>query len=211
MEEYIECKKRIAGQINVLNRDDPVCRTLDLPNTVWFSGRDARAQNIAAVKTVCGLLGLDKKDIARACRPVRLPHRMEHVKTIRGVTFINDSKATNIAACVAACKSFKKPVNLILGGLGKGQDFRELFEKLPQNVESVFVFGHAADEIIAAAAARPINRCQTLAEAVTRAAQFPAGGVVLFSPACSSFDMFKNYEDRGDMFKKLVRDLHFHI
>ena len=170
-------------------------------------------QNILAVVLVCTLLRVPRDAVIAACRATTRPHRIELVAKRGGVEFYNDSKATNIASTVAACKCFDRDINLLLGGMGKGQDFTELFAELPSNVKNAYVFGRDADEIIAAAGDFPVHKCVDLKDAVRRAAALPESGepdggrIVLFSPACSSFDMFKNYEHRGDEFKRLVGEL----
>jgi UDP-N-acetylmuramoylalanine--D-glutamate ligase len=166
-------------------------------------------QNILAVVLVCSLLKIKREAVIRACRVAVRPHRIEYVGKKDNVEFYNDSKATNIASTIAACKCFEKDINLLLGGIGKGQDFNELFAELPANVRNIFVFGRDADEIISASGGKSgVTRCTDLQDAVQRAAaaakENEKGGIVLFSPACSSFDMFNNYEHRGEEFKKNV-------
>jgi len=211
MEEYIACKSRISGKVNVLNKDCPIVSQLNLPNTVWFSGASHTEQNINAVLKVCELLGVDKETALQACNDTKIPHRIEFVTKHGSTEFYNDSKATNIGSTLAACRSFDKPVHLILGGVGKGQNFYELFEKLPANVKSVFVMGESSDQIAEAAEEKgykTITACNDLPDAVTRAMKVgDYDKIVLLSPACASFDMFKNYADRGEQFKKIVTNL----
>jgi UDP-N-acetylmuramoylalanine--D-glutamate ligase len=224
MADYVRCKARLCADAKavVLNFECRYCREIgadlnrrtDPPEIVWFSGGNHRDQNLAAVRAVCGLLGLGSRAVSRAEKYLAGTHghRIETVAKIGAVEFINDSKATNIAATLAACESISKPINLILGGVPKGQDFRELFAKLPRHVRNVFVFGLASEKIIRAALAQDydlwfeISRCRDLAEATTNAARAGEGErAVLLSPACSSFDMFLNYEDRGNHFKEIVK------
>ncbi|MDR0461970.1 MAG: UDP-N-acetylmuramoyl-L-alanine--D-glutamate ligase [Christensenellaceae bacterium] len=212
MQEYINCKSRIAGEVNVVNSDDPICRQLDLPNTVWFGGATHIEQNTNAVKAVLELLGVKKKFEYK-----RLPHRIEHIRTLNDVEFYDDSKATNVSSTLAACRLFEKShaghdVNLILGGLAKGQDFSELFAKLPSNVKNIFVIGDATKEILKSAKTwnGKTLQCQTMDAAIIKAAQTGTGKrIVLLSPACASFDMFKNYAHRGEVFKAIVADYSF--
>ncbi|MCW3121769.1 MAG: UDP-N-acetylmuramoylalanine-D-glutamate ligase [Flavipsychrobacter sp.] len=139
-----------------------------------------------------------------------LEHRLEYVATVRGVEFINDSKATNVNSVWFALESMKKPVVLILGGQDKGNDYIELMALVKEKVKAIVCMGvdntpiHTAfGEVIetmvdTATAADAVHAAYALAE---------NGDVVLLSPACASFDLFKNYEDRGHQFKDAVRNL----
>ena len=139
-----------------------------------------------------------------------LEHRMEHVATVRGVEFINDSKATNVNSTWYALESMTHPTVLILGGVDKGNDYTLLEELVKEKVKAIVclgtdnkkiheAFGHTVTTIVNTGSAQ---------EAVHAAFHFATkGDVVLLSPACASFDLFKNYEDRGDQFKKAVKDL----
>ena len=148
-----------------------------------------------------------------------LPHRLEKVATIRGVDFYDDSKGTNVGATIAALKGvatqgsragLDHPVLLVAGGVGKGQDFAPLAQPVAEHARRVFLIGEDARRIEAAIAPSgvPVERCETLEQAVIRAAQAArAGEVVLLSPACASFDMFRNYKHRGEVFAAAVRSL----
>lgn len=139
-----------------------------------------------------------------------LEHRMEHVATIRGVEFINDSKATNINSTWYALESMDKPTILILGGVDKGNDYSLLMEMAKEKVKAIICLGldnkkiHEAFEGVV-----PVMIDTSSAEEAVRAAfnQSQKGDVVLLSPGCASFDLFKNYEDRGTQFKRAVIDL----
>ena len=139
-----------------------------------------------------------------------LEHRMEPVATVRGVEFINDSKATNVNSTWYALESMTKPVVLILGGVDKGNDYSLISELVKEKVKAIICLGtdnqkiHAAfDEII-----HPVVDTASAFDSVQAAFHFAAkGDVVLLSPACASFDLFKNYEDRGNQFKAAVREL----
>ena len=186
-------------------------------------------ENILATALVCSLMRAGRKAILQACNCERQPHRIQHIADIRTangtVTYYNDSKSTNIASTLAACRCFKSHVNLILGGVSKGQNFTELFEKLPLVVENIFIFGEASQEILEAhknfynsplvesgVTAPAVTGCINLRDATIRATQTGSGPrVVLLSPACASFDMFKNYEDRGEQFIEIVKELLKHI
>ena len=173
-------------------------------------------ENILATVLVCRLIHIGKHAIIESCKPSgSLNHRLQFVgshHTSSGtIMFYNDSKATNIASTIAACRCFKSSVNLILGGVAKGQDFSELFKKLPGIVDHIFVFGQAADIISAAAREAnytAITQATDLREAVTVAVNNgKSSRVVILSPACSSFDMFENYEHRGEVFVQIVKEI----
>ena len=139
-----------------------------------------------------------------------LEHRLEYVATIRGVEFVNDSKATNVNSVWFALESMKKPVVLILGGQDKGNDYTEIMELVKEKVKAIVCMGldnqpiHDAfdsvveDMVETKSAADAVHAAYALAE---------NGDVVLLAPACASFDLFKNYEDRGRQFKEAVRNL----
>lgn len=135
---------------------------------------------------------------------------MEPVATIRGVEFINDSKATNVNSTWYALESMTKPVILILGGVDKGNDYSLLEELVREKVKAIICLGKDNRKIYEAfrQSVNPVVNTGSAVEAVHAAFHFASkGDVVLLSPACASFDLFKNYEDRGDQFKKAVRDL----
>jgi UDP-N-acetylmuramoylalanine--D-glutamate ligase len=139
-----------------------------------------------------------------------LEHRMEYVSTVRGVEFINDSKATNINSTWYALESMEKPTVLILGGVDKGNDYSLLADLVKEKVKAIICMGTDTKKIHEAFAGMvpAIFDTHGADEAVQTAFQLSAkGDVVLLSPACASFDLFKNYEDRGSQFKKAVREL----
>ncbi|MFM2337199.1 MAG: UDP-N-acetylmuramoyl-L-alanine--D-glutamate ligase, partial [Bacteroidota bacterium] len=139
-----------------------------------------------------------------------LEHRMEPVATIRGVEFINDSKATNVNSTWYALESMTKPTILILGGVDKGNDYALLNDLVKEKVKAIICLGTDNKKIQAAFKdmVQVIVDASSAVEAVQAAFQAAAkGDVVLLSPACASFDLFKNYEDRGQQFKIAVRDL----
>ena len=138
-----------------------------------------------------------------------LPHRTESLGEHKGVRWYNDSKGTNIDACIKAIEAMPGPVILIAGGIGKDADFAELGPAVQARVSEVVLIGQDADSIATALA--PFTDClraDSLEAAVDLAAALAsAGDVVLLSPACSSFDMFKSYEHRGERFKTLFREV----
>jgi UDP-N-acetylmuramoylalanine--D-glutamate ligase len=135
-------------------------------------------------------------------------HRLEAVRTIEGVQFVNDSKATTVAALGFALLSFSEPIVLIAGGKDKGGNFSELKPLLKERVRAAVVIGEAADRMSNAwEAIIPVHQAVTLEEAVNISRDLAnPGDVVLLSPACSSFDMFRDYEDRGRQFKMIVKE-----
>lgn len=156
-------------------------------------------------------VGIRKEKIREALQTFEsLEHRMEPVVTIRGVEFINDSKATNINSTWYALESMKKPVILILGGVDKGNDYEVLKELVVEKVKAIVCLGTDNSKIHEAfgdVVSLMVN-VDNATDAVQSAFHFAEkGDVVLLSPACASFDLFINYEDRGIQFKKAVKDL----
>ena len=135
-----------------------------------------------------------------------LEHRLTHVATINGVTYVDDSKATNIGALQSALAGMARPVHLIAGGRDKGGDYGLIANEIRTKVKNLILIGEAADKMAAAYGDFvAIKRAGTMADAVALAAQLAQPGeVVLLSPACASFDMFSSYADRGKTFQKAV-------
>ncbi len=184
-------------------------RALDVVGNL--GGMPHTVSNALAVIAVGRRLHLPLNKIMRACRYRAQPHRLELVADFQGVAFYNDSKATNMAATLAAVQSIKMPICLILCGLSKGQDYTELLTRLPNHVEKVLVFGAIRDTVMTLAQSLKLSNVVAvtdLVSAVKRAAEIVSKpGVVLFSPSGSSFDQFLNYEHRGDEFKKVVAEI----
>ncbi|QSQ24044.1 UDP-N-acetylmuramoyl-L-alanine--D-glutamate ligase [Pyxidicoccus parkwayensis] len=135
-----------------------------------------------------------------------LPHRMESVRVLDGVEWVNDSKATNVDSVLVALRAFKGDLWLIAGGKGKGAPYAPMVDAGRGKVKGVLTIGQDADTIAKAYAGQaPVLACGTLDAAVKKAREVAkAGDTVLLSPACASYDQFKNFEDRGDTFKRLV-------
>ncbi len=168
-------------------------------------------ENVLAA-TACALwTGLAPGVIRRAVGRFRgVAHRIELVRDLRGVHWYNDSKGTNVASTLKALESFTERIVLIAGGQGKGQDWAPLAAAARGRVGVALLIGEDAPKIAAAleAQAIPVTRCPSLEAAVeTARALAGPGDVVLLSPACASFDMFDNFEHRGDVFKRLVERL----
>ena len=169
------------------------------------------AYNTMAASIAATTLGIRKEKIREAVSNFHsLEHRMEFVATVRGVDFINDSKATNVNSTWYALESMQKPTVLILGGVDKGNDYELLADLVTEKVKAIVCMGTDNKKIIeffkdkvatiieADSAKKAVNASFKLAE---------KGDVVIMSPACASFDLFKNYEDRGRQFKESVKEL----
>jgi UDP-N-acetylmuramoylalanine--D-glutamate ligase len=165
-------------------------------------------QNAAAAVEVCEILGIDGTQIAEGLRTYPgLPHRMERVREKGGVLFVNDSKATNPTAAAPALAAFPS-IRWILGGQAKTDNLDECAPYF-DHVASAYVIGEAAELFERLLAPHmPVKNCGKLAHAVREAAaDAEAGDTVLLSPACASFDQFRDFEQRGDQFRALVGDL----
>ena len=147
--------------------------------------------------------------LAELARFPGLPHRVEFVRSVAGVSYYNDSKGTNVGAVLAALDGFPEPVVLIAGGKDKGVDFRPLRASLGRKARAVVLLGEASGRMAKElAGSAPIVVADTLPRAVRAAADAARkGDAVVFSPACSSFDMFRNFEERGEAFRKAVEEL----
>ncbi len=167
-------------------------------------------ENVLAAAAAARILGVAPSRIRASVRGFRgLEHRLEPVATVRGVSFINDSKATTVDATLKALAGFTRPVVLILGGKDKGSDFRPLRKAVRRGVKAVVLVGSAREKIREALAGTvPLIEADTYPEVVraARAAAAP-GDIVLLAPACTSWDMFRNFEERGRVFKREVRRL----
>jgi UDP-N-acetylmuramoylalanine--D-glutamate ligase len=166
--------------------------------------------DVLAATAVCCIAGVPPAAMQRAVEGFQgLEHALERVAVIDGVQFINDSKATNIAAASRAIESFAGGVVVILGGKFKGGAFGDLAPLLKARAVAVIAIGESRPQIHAALdGVLPVEDAASMADAVRQAAQrAPAGGVVLLAPACASFDMFRDYADRGRQFKAAVEGL----
>jgi UDP-N-acetylmuramoylalanine--D-glutamate ligase len=183
----------------------------ELPAEPLIPGAHNR-ENAAAATAAARAAGIADDAIAEALRTFRgVEHRLELVAEIDGVRFVNDSKATNTAAARRGIEAYAgQPLRLILGGSLKGESFDELAESLPATVRSIDLIGEATEQLAAALgrAGRLCRRAGDLATAVGAAAgEAEPGDVVLLSPACASYDQFRDYEERGETFRRLVGDL----
>ena len=229
MEHYIDAKFKITKfqdnedhfiynpkDMEIFKRLSSV-RAKRIPFTVDFKIEDVpfhirtkqNTENIAAAKTVLKVLGLPfSMDMLNDFVP--LPHRMEYCGTINGVNYYNDSKATNAAAVLKALENFEENLVLIIAGKGKNEDYTQLSDAIKKKCRHVAIVGPIADAIEPYLKERAINykRYKDLEEAVSEIAKIAQpGDNVLLGPAGSSYDAYKNFEERGDHFKKLVSEL----
>ena len=167
--------------------------------------------NTMAATVASSVVGIRKDKIRDAVSSFEtLEHRMEKVATVRGIDFINDSKATNVNSTWYALESMEKPVTLILGGIDKGNDYELIKDVVREKVKMIICLGIDNKKIHDAFAGivNVIVDATSADDAVAKAYSMSAkGDVVLLSPACASFDLFKNYEDRGNQFKYAVKSL----
>jgi UDP-N-acetylmuramoylalanine--D-glutamate ligase len=167
-------------------------------------------ENVLAAASAAFLLGAAPEEIAAGVRSFPgVEHRLEFVADVSGVSFFNDSKATNVDATLKALQAFSGGLLVILGGKDKGSDYAPLIPVLRERAKLVLLIGAASEKVAAQlAGAVPLERAGTLERAVRRAfEQAREGDTVLLAPACASFDQFENYEHRGRVFKQLVRAL----
>jgi UDP-N-acetylmuramoylalanine--D-glutamate ligase len=167
-------------------------------------------QNAMAAALVARVMGIPTASVRATLRNFKgVEHRLEFVRELHGITYVNDSKATNVDSVWYAVQSFRQPLVLFLGGRDKGNDYRRLEELVRKRVRAIIAVGESAGKVEQAfARVVPVTVCGTMDEAV-RTSQRVAqrGDVVLLSPACASFDWFENYEHRGRVFKELVAQL----
>jgi len=167
-------------------------------------------ENMMAAIAVTKTAGIPKDVIQKSLEGFSgLEHRLEFVREINGVRYYNDSKGTNVGAVAKSLASFSAPVILLAGGVDKGGDYAPLRGEIQRKVRRLVLFGAAKNRIANALGhLTETVSVDTLEAAVRDAAeQARPGDVILLSPACSSFDMFKNYAERGKVFKKLVQAL----
>jgi UDP-N-acetylmuramoylalanine--D-glutamate ligase len=229
LEEYLAAKLRLfanqgPADFAVINGADPMLAGVDLPGharRLDFSERIGsyetsllgahNAANAAAAAVAAEAMGVDPEAIRHAVADFAgVPHRLELVRELDRVLYVNDSKATNVAAGTASLRSFDGGVRAILGGSLKGGDFAELAEPVAERCVACYLIGEAAERLerdLAPAWASGVERrrCANLADAVAAAAADAGPGeVVLLAPACASFDAYRDFEARGEHFRQLV-------
>lgn len=184
----------LAGQVLVSRTDLPI-------------GGDHNVANALAASLALHAVGLSHRELAKGLATfTSLPHRLEPVREVDGVLWINDSKATTVASTDVALQAMTRPYVLLLGGRHKGAPYSPLIAPMRNLAQAVVAFGEAATLIEAdLAGAVPVVRAGDFADVISTAQRLvPPGGVVLLSPACSSYDMFDNYEQRGATFRAAV-------
>ena len=188
--------------------DEPVLSTADfLKNS--FRGRH-NVSNVLAAVAAARALGIDNEAVRLALREFKgVEHRQEYVMTINGVDWVNDSKATNINAMRTALAALPDTAVLIAGGRDKGNDYASIEGLVRQKVSLLIALGESQEKILSDfKGVVPLKAATSLEDAVLMAREAARPGqTVLFSPGCASFDMFKNFEDRGMQFKKCVHQL----
>ncbi len=230
MEGYKRAKFRLfenqgPSDFSIVNREllgevsniEPEIFTFDPDDFRGYGLRPHNRENLAAaVKAVECILGDNFEEgwisdlILK--RATDVDHRLETVTTVHGVIYVNDSKATNPHAAAAALESFQRPVHLLLGGRMKRGGYEPLVEKVKgDRVESVYLFGEAAgalSHLFSAGGYEDYEAWEDMEGAVNQAAKRARrGDVILLSPACSSFDAYQNFEDRGEKFRAAVRKI----
>ncbi|MDR3012996.1 MAG: hypothetical protein LBU70_07280, partial [Chitinispirillales bacterium] len=166
--------------------------------------------NACAAGAIALSAGADPTLIGRGlCTFTGLPHRLEFVASVNGIEFYNDSKSTTAESIQCAVNAFDSKIHLIAGGRDKGSDFSIVKESMRDKIKSLILIGEAKDRMAAIwEGLAPVCKSATLEDAVSIAFGIAsAGEKIIFSPGCSSFDMFKNFEHRGEMFKEIVGTL----
>jgi len=167
--------------------------------------------NALAALALCDAMGLPLTPLLNALRAFEgLPHRVQPIAEINDIVYYDDSKGTNVGATIAALQGLSRPAVLIAGGEGKGQDFAPLYPVVMQYARAVVLIGRDADKIAAALqnCGVPVVHAQTMVDAVRQGASLAKpGDAVLLSPACASFDMFRNYSHRAEAFIAAVHAL----
>jgi len=166
-------------------------------------------QNAMAVIIAAKIFNLDNQKILEALKSFKgVEHRLELVREIEGIKFINDSKATNVDSVVVALKSFDEPIFLILGGQDKGNDYSMIEKLVVDKVKKIYAIGSSAEKVFNYFHKKVKTEIKKDFDEVINGAISEArkGDVVLLSPACASFDMFDNYEHRGKVFKSIVNN-----
>ncbi len=223
LEEYFQIKQRIFMNQSktdsaLINAGDPLSQRIQrlTPKVFYFNSEEQRRsesglnQNQWAVAQVCRILNVAPDVYRKIFSEFRgVEHRMERLGLLQGVELINDSKSTTAQATRWALENISRPVILICGGRDKNIDFSTIQDIVRQKVKMMIVIGEAKEKIRQCFHHLvPVRECETLEEALGTAYQnSQTGDCVLLSPMCASYDMFKNFEERGSRFKQLVESL----
>jgi UDP-N-acetylmuramoylalanine--D-glutamate ligase len=216
------CARRIA----FCHGAAPDCEVAFAEGTIFYGGEpllrveelglfgEHNVANAMAAAAAALAMGIEREAVCEGLRSFAgVPHRLEPVAEIDGVRFVNDSKATNVASATVGLRAFVGGVHAILGGSEKGEAYDPLLDPVRERCVACYLTGASAGGLAEALApvveaGVPLYRCADLEEAVRRAATAAeAGDVVLLSPACASFDAFKNFEQRGELFRQIVESL----
>ncbi|MDH5542944.1 MAG: UDP-N-acetylmuramoyl-L-alanine--D-glutamate ligase [Nitrospinota bacterium] len=197
----------VSGEKMILSdkgRETEICKTSEI-KLIGKSG----IENGAAASAIAYCAGVDIEAVREALFTFKgLPHRMELVGEYRGVRYINDSKATNVNAALKGVEGMEEGVCVILGGRDKAGDFAPLADLIRKKNGHVVLIGEAAEKIAKSFGDyKKVVNASSMAEAVKKGAELVGAGSVLLSPACASFDMFRNFEDRGDKFREAVEKI----
>jgi UDP-N-acetylmuramoylalanine--D-glutamate ligase len=198
-----------------IEQDELIIRTLKtlftMPTSELALQGIHNTYNSMAAGLAASIVNVRKESIRQSLQDFQgVEHRLEYVATVKNVRFINDSKATNVNSCWYALQSMKTPVVLILGGTDKGNDYAEIEELVLEKVKGLIFLGLDNKPLHSFFDGKISNiiDVQSMEDAVKASYEMAEGGdTVLLSPCCASFDLFKNYEDRGRQFKSLVRNL----
>jgi UDP-N-acetylmuramoylalanine--D-glutamate ligase len=200
-----DCELSLRGGV-IFATDEPLVRTDELQLLGVHNVENTMAAAGAALAS-----GLSRDAVAEGLRTFAgVRHRLERVREVNGVTYVNDSKATNVASALAGIRAFDGGVRLIAGGRAKQESFEPLVEAVRERCLAVYLIGEAAERLAKELGPAGVELIEagTLDRAVAAAsADAEAGQVVLLSPACASFDAFKDFEQRGDRFRELVEAL----
>lgn len=202
--EFLSCGFMRKGSIwvRIQGNEEEICRIEDIP----LYGRH-NVENVVAGSVVARITGIPADIIKEGIRGFRgLPYRLQDMGLIDGIRFINDSKSTNLHSTIAAIDSFDSPIVLILGGIYKAGKMDRLKEMIRKKVKHIVLFGRSKDLFLRSLSGIvPVTLSDSLQEAVGNAIRYAScGDVILFSPACSSFDMFEDYIERGKEFNRIV-------
>ncbi|MFA6501974.1 MAG: Mur ligase family protein, partial [Parachlamydiales bacterium] len=217
LDRYPSFKEYGIAKLNIINclKDDKKLYTTKKIIKNYLSDNNKNeikqvteeSENIAI--KICLDFGIQKKDILNSIKTFQKDkHRIEFVREIKGISFYNDSKATNVHSVIFAVKKFKKPIILIAGGVDKGFTYKVWKRSFKNKVKTVLAIGQSREKIKNELKGFDVLLCDSLKSAIDKAyALAQRNDNILFSPGCSSFDMFKNYEHRGDEFKKIVNGI----
>ena len=205
----IESNGCFINDDNFIFRNDEGEEIICSTNFMKIKGEHNKYNAMATI-SIAKIIGIENQKIEKALKTFPgVEHRLESVREINGIEFINDSKATNVDSVWYALRSFSNPLRLILGGKDKGNDYSSIVDQVKNNVKKIYAIGSSAEKISSFFSSMvEVEKMDTLEETVVKAfSEASAGDVVLLSPACASFDMFDSYEHRGKIFKQSVMQL----